>query len=87
MITDEELKSLFPHNALMIPLSGAPSAEVMVGGSQYEPEPGDEQIFEVWVSEYKELRVSRDVVHRDGGIEADSGIGKIFLRPLEADNA
>lgn len=87
MITDDELKQMFPNDALMIPLSGAPSVEVRVGGSQYEPDPEQSEIFEVWLNDYKELRVSRDVTLRDGGLEADSGIGKIFLRPLEASNA
>lgn len=87
MITDDELKQMFPNDALMIPLSNAPSAEVVVGGGQYEPDPDESAIFFVWVSPYRELRVSRDVTLRDGGLEADSGIGKIFLRPLEARNA
>ena len=87
MITDEELAKLFPNGAMMIPLSGAPSVEVMVGGSQYAPDPEDAHIFEVWVSHYKEMRVSREVTHRDGGIEADSSIGPIFLRPMETNNS
>lgn len=83
MITDDELKRLFPSDvALMIPMSGAESAEVVVGPEAGQDEEPSNEFFLVWVNSYSELRVSRSVTFRDGGIQADSGIGPIFLRPV-----
>lgn len=89
MITDDQIKDMFPAGkALLIPGSGAPSTVVQVNFDALNQEDDNvEEYFLVWVSPYKELRVARNGVVRDGGLAANSGIGPVFLRPHGGDNA
>jgi len=86
LITDSELTAMFPHGAMMISLDGEFFSKVKIGGSQYGSDPDNPDFFDVWLNNYKEMLVHRKVTARDGGIEADASIGKIFLRPLSEDS-
>jgi hypothetical protein len=85
-MTDEELKSIFPYGALLVPRAeGAPSTRVVVGQDEWDDDDYPDY-FNVWRDPQRNVVLSRDLKAENDGYVTDNGNGdKYFLRPLTED--